>query len=348
MVNLPQIHFRGTSDGVAEARSLSGIEFLARTRLKSPATAMFEQINTQKSPQRDPMVPCQGWIEHATFGLGRVIEDRGDRLDIDFINSGAKTILKTSELKPTLSPTSDFKFPGDKGKSRIARFKVERQPRRPPLDFDHLVESFLRFFDGGFDSDDFHQRERDYKGKAAGMLKEKLGKDAFENLLRVGNYTEVCDIAKAVLRTNLVFQIEKAKFRDGIKNVTKHEPFANALYDLLHGSGEMEGRFTTFCDLLSEMGANKWPIATYFQFLASDGKWMFMKPSIMRRMADSLKISLNYKPEPNWLTYLKLQELADRVDSELRSRGLIPQSRIDVQGFIWASIWIEEGKYGKT
>jgi hypothetical protein len=43
------------------------------------------------------------------------------------------------------------------------------------------------------------------------------------------------------------------------------------------------------------MDANKWPIATYFQFLASDGEWMFMKPSIMKRMADSLNISLNYK-----------------------------------------------------
>jgi len=43
------------------------------------------------------------------------------------------------------------------------------------------------------------------------------------------------------------------------------------------------------------MGANKWTIATYFQFLASDGKRMFMKPSAMRSMADSLKIVLNYK-----------------------------------------------------
>lgn len=31
------------------------------------------------------------WIEHAAFGLGRVSENRGDRLDIEFVNSGAKT-----------------------------------------------------------------------------------------------------------------------------------------------------------------------------------------------------------------------------------------------------------------
>jgi hypothetical protein len=117
------------------------------------------------------------WIEHSAFGLGRVSEDRGDRLDIDFINSGAKTILKTAELKPAQSPP-DFKFPSDKVKSRTPRFKVERAPRRPPLDFDHLVECFNRFFDGGFDSEDFEKRERGYKEDAAGILKEKLGKDA--------------------------------------------------------------------------------------------------------------------------------------------------------------------------
>lgn len=78
------------------------------------------------------------WIEHSAFGLGRVSEDRGDRLDIDFINSGSKTILKTTELKPAQSPP-DFQFPRSKAKSRTPQFKVERAPRRPPLDFDHLV-----------------------------------------------------------------------------------------------------------------------------------------------------------------------------------------------------------------
>jgi hypothetical protein len=291
----------------------------------------------------------QDWIEHASFGLGRVNENRGDRLDIEFIDSGAKTILRTTELKPANPPSLDFRFPRDKRKSRIPQFKVERPPRRPPLDFDHLVERFLRFFDGGFESKDFEDRERKYKADAANELRNKLGKDAFESLLRDGKYAEVCHIAKDILDTNLVFKIEKVKFSDGIKSGEKHNPFANALYDLLYGSAEMEeAYFTKFCDVLSEMGANKWTVATYFQFLASDGKCMFMKPSAMKRMADSLNISLNYKAQPNWLTYLKLQELANRVDLELRNRNLSPRSGIDVQGFIWTSIQIEEGKYGKT
>jgi hypothetical protein len=74
---------------------------------------------------------------------------------------------------------------------------------------------------------------------------------------------------------------------------------------------------------------------------------MFLKPTVTKLMAESLNISLNYKSEPNWLTYSKLQELADRVELELRNRKLKPHSRIDVQGFIWTSIQIDKGKYGK-
>ena len=143
------------------------------------------------------------------------------------------------------------------------------------------------------------------------------------------------------------FRIEKAKFADGLKIAANQEGFAKVFFDLLYGSAEMEQRFTEFCDFLSHMGANKWTVATYYQFLATDGEWMFMKPSIMKRMADSLRISLEYKPKPNWRTYSKLQELACGVEKELTKRGQQPRSGIDVQGFIWASIQIEAGKYGK-
>jgi hypothetical protein len=63
-------------------------------------------------------------------------------------------------------------------------------------------------------------------------------------------------------------------------------------------------------------------------------------------MADSLNIALNYRSEPNWLTYCKLQELAQVLERELRIRGLNPGSGIDLQGFIWTSIRIADGNYG--
>jgi uncharacterized protein YchJ len=290
------------------------------------------------------------WVEHSFFGIGRVSEDRGDRLDIDFVNHGEKTILKSTELKAAASPIPDSTFPHTKGKSYHSKFKVERPPRRPPLDFDNLVTSFVSRFTSGFAGQDFHLAERAYKAEAAALLKHKLAKDVFQSLLREEHYAEVCSISNKVLQTtNLVFQIQKAQFKYLlVDKAAHHEPFGTKLFDLLHGSGPMEERFVAFCDMLSQANLNHWTIATYYQFLATDGEWMFMKPEVTKRMADSLNIALNYKTEPNWLTYSKLQELANRVDSELRNRGLVPHSRVDLQGFIWASIKIEKGEYGKS
>src|SRR5664279_5242119 len=78
------------------------------------------------------------WVEHPVFGLGRVNEDRGDRLDVEFINSGAKTILKTAELKPVMSPP-DFKFPRDKTKSRTSQMNANM----------HVHTSFGDFINSG-------------------------------------------------------------------------------------------------------------------------------------------------------------------------------------------------------
>jgi len=67
------------------------------------------------------------WIEHATLGLGRVSEDRGDRLDIQFIDSGAKTILKTANLRSALAP-EDFETSTNKVKSRAPLIKAKVAP----------------------------------------------------------------------------------------------------------------------------------------------------------------------------------------------------------------------------
>jgi hypothetical protein len=66
---------------------------------------------------------AEDWVEHASFGLGRVNENRGDRLDIEFVNSGAKTILMTAVLKPAIMPP-EFKSPAVKRKTPAARIKA--------------------------------------------------------------------------------------------------------------------------------------------------------------------------------------------------------------------------------
>jgi hypothetical protein len=67
----------------------------------------------------------QDWIDHASFGVGQVSVSRGDKLDIDFVNGGRKTLLKSTELNRAVAPSAGFKFPRDKSKARTGELKVK-------------------------------------------------------------------------------------------------------------------------------------------------------------------------------------------------------------------------------
>ena len=70
------------------------------------------------------------WIDHASFGVGQVSEARGDKLDIDFVNGGRRTLLKSAVLNRAVAPDAGFKFPRAKGKPRTVRLKVKSPPKR--------------------------------------------------------------------------------------------------------------------------------------------------------------------------------------------------------------------------
>jgi len=70
----------------------------------------------------------QDWIDHASFGVGQVSEARGDKLDIDFVNGGRRTLLKSTELNRAVAPDAGFKSPRAKGKPRTIQLKV-KSPR---------------------------------------------------------------------------------------------------------------------------------------------------------------------------------------------------------------------------
>lgn len=60
---------------------------------------------------------------------------------------------------------------------------------------------------------------------------------------------------------------------------------------------------------------------------------MFLKPDVTNKAAESLGFDLNYRPEPNWLTYRSLLKMAEVYREKLAS--LRPRDLIDVQSFFW-------------
>jgi hypothetical protein len=70
----------------------------------------------------------QDWIDHASFGIGQVSESRGDKLDIDFVDGGRRTLLRSTELNRAIAPSEGFRFP--RSKSKTSRQSIEGEKRQ--------------------------------------------------------------------------------------------------------------------------------------------------------------------------------------------------------------------------
>ena len=81
------------------------------------------------------------------------------------------------------------------------------------------------------------------------------------------------------------------------------ENFTIALYGLLFEDGELKIRFNAFIHVFEEIKAANWPTATNFLFILEPDKYMFVKPTVTQFATEICKFEINYKPQPNWLTY---------------------------------------------
>lgn len=210
--------------------------------------------------------------------------------------------------------------------------------------FEKAVENFRSFFPRGFQDPAYLsglQSEREQKVRAHECLVETLAQDVLAQLLSERNYTEICSRAKSIAnKTNLIHQHEKILLTNALADDTAKEKFSIALAKLLYGEEQPQARFEQFFSTLYEINAAKWPIATYFSFLAAPDRQIFVKPQVTKSAAEVLGIDINYRPDLNWLTYSQVQRLAEALRKKLVEQGqeeFTPRDMIDVQSFIWVT-----------
>lgn len=289
-------------------------------------------------------------VKHATkteWGIGEVLTDEsGSKVKVFFEDVGAKEF--------DLEHAKFIRVSGDEGKSGyltalVKNYNAEigkpvpsgkRKPEFMP--FSEAVQNFLSRFPDGFQDPKYLEgknNERKYKVDANQLMLDLLSKEVFKELLQQDNYKEILDRAKTVMnKTNLIHHYEKIWFSNGVVADAHQKKFAESLFDLLYGDSEIKIRFERFSEMLSEIGAAKWPIATYFLFIAFPDSHMFIKPMAIQNAASTLRMEINYRPEINWLTYSRVLELAELIRSQLHKDGreiLVPKDMIDVQSFVW-------------
>jgi len=103
---------------------------------------------------------------------------------------------------------------------------------------------FRRYFPRRFKDDTYIAWERDYKWQAHLRWQKELDSGTFKSLMRAGDHHDIAGRAVRIeSSTNLLFSFEKMALRDAVKSGAGARQFAEALYELLHGSGDLSGRF---------------------------------------------------------------------------------------------------------
>lgn len=268
-------------------------------------------------------------LQKPEWGLGQVLEDsRGDSVRVFFVEVGEKVLsLKYAKLKKVSA--ADAAHP--------ILDNLQISGTTSGIKYRSLSESkkyFLDRFPNGFYDDNYLDMERNYKVAAHELATELLNKQEFMSLVENGNFDELCNRCLRVLNsTNLVFPNEKMALKDGLINSDAKEAFSNSLYDFLYGAGALEVRFAKFVSILEDIAADKWTTASYFLFVVSPDKYMFVKPTITQHAAELCRYAINYRPQLNWLTYKTILEFADYLRAELSD--LKPRDMIDIQSFMW-------------
>ena len=264
------------------------------------------------------------------WGLGEVLADSdGGSVRIFFVEAGEKTI-SLDIIRPVPVGGSEAADPV------LDNLKTDKSASG--IKYKSLTESiqfFLKEYPEGFYGEKYKADERDYKLDAHELASELLNKETFRSLLGQEDYTEIRKrVMRVINKTNIVFQHETMALNNGLDDEAVRRDFSTALYNLLYGEGaELRQRFEAFSDVLGKAGADKWPVISYFLFIRFPDKYMFVKPTIMQHLSDLCRYEINYKPQLNWLTYIRILEFSEHLFKRLSD--LKPRDMIDIQSFMW-------------
>ncbi len=200
---------------------------------------------------------------------------------------------------------------------------------------------FLRFFPCGVRDETYLAWERDSKLETHDRWQQVLSRGEFRRLLRQKAFGEIAARAVRVEQKSLysmIFSFEKMALRDAVKSEEGARAFAEGLYQFLHGTGKLEGRFERWVKVVSELPRKQtrvltWPLVTVFGFIAQPELHMFLKPTVTRIAAREYGFDFRYHARPSWETYAGLLEFAEAVRRD--QRDLRARDMIDIQSFLW-------------
>lgn len=202
--------------------------------------------------------------------------------------------------------------------------------------FDGARNRFLKFFRGGFQSDQYVGAERNYKVEAKEKFVEAVPLDKAVNGSGFGEA-----VLAAFRGTNLLSPYEKTRLQDVLRGPHADDFIRAAARFTQDGS-----KISLFSmeQALKPQDSAKWTVVTYLPFLWRPDLHMFLKPEVTKDYAVRVghPFSRIYEPRLHLPVYESLIDLVTRTEQELSD--MKPRDRIDIQSFIWVVGDYQEGR----
>jgi hypothetical protein len=293
------------------------------------------------------------------WGLGYLVEERDDKRFYDFEDGRNHPIAKAfwSKLEPVQLGAAEARALEQKVRGlkdqRPAVSKPKPRAVAPVLpNFDAQVARFEELFPGGFASERYAHEERGEESSAATNKKAKgfknsaiataqslLAREEMERQIGAGAFGEVIAKVKLVHKAagNLLHPLgDLIPFG---KMPAEHEKgFAEATFNLLHGSGSPDERFDKVVAALAGANLATWPLVTVLPALYAPEEHVFVKPSFYEKQAALVGFDLRYERIPSSTAYGRMKALSREIEKRLVERGQKPRDQMDVYAFIWRTL----------
>ena len=279
-------------------------------------------------------------VEHATFGLGKVLDVQLTNVLVHFRDDNQDVRKLSIEKAPLTLPADqsdpllDCLLPFNEGKfeSRVKR-----------VGLGDAIAAFCETYPKGFEDPAYvgaDAGERADKWAAHELYESTLGNGLGEALLEAGEMAELAHLVeKIVVPTKMLGKFEAIALRDGLKDEAAAQPFFEALFALVAAPPDAT-RFAALAAALeklpSKTGKSRvttWPVLTILPSLARPDRFVFLKPDPSVAGAQRLRFDLEYDAELRWVTYRNLLALADSLLEKLRPLGA--RDYLDVLSFLW-------------
>lgn len=237
------------------------------------------------------------------------------------------------------------KIDREHGVSSRRRGGKDKAPEQP-VTFDEQLEVLLAEFPGGFDSGAWVEQHRGggsgrrlkrHRDSAVDDARRQLSADALRELIDSGEYDAVRQRAMDVLgATDLVTRAQLKPLEDA----TGDERTAGAVFELLHGTTEIDERFDKFCHALAQSSKKlpSWPLITGLLGLVDPVEHVCIRPSVFTEQAKWMAPSLTLGKQPRGGIYVRFVEMAKTLLENLRNAGQQPRDLLDVHDFVWVTL----------